>query len=272
MPPTLSSVALSTHASPRNDLAPSAITSCDLLVSPNPLPFQRGALRVIHVSSIDQLADALTKPLSCAWHLLLCDKIGLSSWNSILRIDSCSYSVTLPSPQLPALSFGSRIEMSTQTKWTDSDQSTSKSMQWLLLPDKESKKEVQYYRGRNCGYMSPEYAMHGEFYVKSDVYSFGVLVLEIITGKKNSSFYQTHGVGNLLSYAWEHWRDETPMQLLDSNLTDSYSRNEVMRCIHVGLLCVQEDPAARPAMATVVHMLNSYCLSSITSTTCIFPL
>ena len=48
--------------------------------------------------------------------------------------------------------------------------------------------------------MSPEYAMHGQFSVKSDVYSFGVLVLEIITGKKNSSFYQTDGVGDLLSY------------------------------------------------------------------------
>ena len=50
------------------------------------------------------------------------------------------------------------------------------------------------------GYMSPEYAMRGQFSVKSDVYSFGVLILEIITGKKNSSFYQTDSVGNLLSY------------------------------------------------------------------------
>ena len=48
--------------------------------------------------------------------------------------------------------------------------------------------------------MAPEYAMHGQFSVKSDVYSFGILVLEIIIGKKNSSFYQTDGVGNLLSY------------------------------------------------------------------------
>ena len=48
--------------------------------------------------------------------------------------------------------------------------------------------------------MAPEYAMQGQFSVKSDVYSFGVLVLEIITGKKNSSFYQTDSVGNLLSY------------------------------------------------------------------------
>ena len=51
------------------------------------------------------------------------------------------------------------------------------------------------------------------------------------------------------------------MQLLDSNLTDSYSRDEVLRCIHIGLLCVQEDPAARPTMAIVVNMLTSYSVS-----------
>ena len=50
------------------------------------------------------------------------------------------------------------------------------------------------------GYMSPEYAMHGEFSVKSDVYSFGVLVLEIITGKKNSNFYKEEVAKDLLSY------------------------------------------------------------------------
>ena len=38
--------------------------------------------------------------------------------------------------------------------------------------------------------MSLEYAMRGHFSMKSDVYSFGVLVLEIISGKMNSSFYQ----------------------------------------------------------------------------------
>ena len=50
------------------------------------------------------------------------------------------------------------------------------------------------------GYMSPEYAMHGEFSVKSDVYSFGVLVLEIISGKKNSDFYESEVAEDLLSY------------------------------------------------------------------------
>ncbi|KAK1556314.1 hypothetical protein Q3G72_002571 [Acer saccharum] len=75
--------------------------------------------------------------------------------------------------------------------------------------------------------------MHGKFSVKSDVFSFGVLVLESVTGKKNSNFYQTDGAEDLLSYVWKHWRDGTPTEVLDSNLTDSYSRNEVMRCIQL---------------------------------------
>ncbi|XP_030964675.1 G-type lectin S-receptor-like serine/threonine-protein kinase At1g67520 [Quercus lobata] len=39
------------------------------------------------------------------------------------------------------------------------------------------------------GYMSPEYAMEGVFSIKSDVYSFGALMLEIVCGRKNNSFY-----------------------------------------------------------------------------------
>ena len=34
-----------------------------------------------------------------------------------------------------------------------------------------------------------------------------------------------------------------------------------MRCIHIGLLCVQENVAARPTMASVVQMLNSHSSS-----------
>ncbi|CAL0312012.1 unnamed protein product [Lupinus luteus] len=41
------------------------------------------------------------------------------------------------------------------------------------------------------GYMAPEYAMEGLFSIKSDVYSFGVLLLEIISGRRNTSFRHT---------------------------------------------------------------------------------
>lgn len=48
--------------------------------------------------------------------------------------------------------------------------------------------------------MSPEYAMHGQFSVKSDVFSFGVMVLEIISGKKNSCTFESCRIDDLLSY------------------------------------------------------------------------
>ena len=42
--------------------------------------------------------------------------------------------------------------------------------------------------------------MHGQYSVKSDVFSFGVLVLEIISGQKNSSFRNGENIEDLLSY------------------------------------------------------------------------
>jgi hypothetical protein len=48
--------------------------------------------------------------------------------------------------------------------------------------------------------------------------------------------------------------------IIDSSLNNS-SRNEIMRCIHIGLLCVQDNVAKRPTMATIVLMLSSYSLS-----------
>lgn len=47
--------------------------------------------------------------------------------------------------------------------------------------------------------MSPEYAMHGQFSIKSDVYSFGVLILEIVSGQRNSASYESGNDDDLLS-------------------------------------------------------------------------
>lgn len=61
--------------------------------------------------------------------------------------------------------------------------------------------------------------------------------------------------------AWRSWREGTASNLIDPTLKTG-SRNEIMRCIHIGLLCVQENVAAnKPTMAFVIVMLNSYSLS-----------
>ncbi|KAG4124041.1 hypothetical protein ERO13_D10G015800v2 [Gossypium hirsutum] len=107
------------------------------------------------------------------------------------------------------------------------------------------------------GYMAPEYAMEGLFSVKSDVFSFGVIVLEILSGKKNSGFYQTKHAQTLLAYAWGLWKEGKELELIDHCLLESCSIPEIRRCIHVGLLCVQEDPTDRPTMSDVVVVLES---------------
>ncbi|WZZ46855.1 hypothetical protein YC2023_043114 [Brassica napus] len=108
--------------------------------------------------------------------------------------------------------------------------------------------------------MSPEYAMQGQFSMKSDVYSFGVLVLEIISGKKNSNVYQmdeTSTAGNLVNNAWRLWRNGSPLELLDPAIRRNNQSNEVTRCIHIALLCVQDNPEDRPMLSTIILMLTS---------------
>lgn len=106
------------------------------------------------------------------------------------------------------------------------------------------------------GYMAPEYAMEGLFSAKSDAYSFGVLLLEIISGKKNSGFHHQDQIQNLLSYAWQLWKDDKGEQFIDENLINDCPVHEALRWINIALLCVQEEPTARPTMSSVVFMLE----------------
>ncbi|KAL1201617.1 Cysteine-rich receptor-like protein kinase 11 [Cardamine amara subsp. amara] len=108
------------------------------------------------------------------------------------------------------------------------------------------------------GYMSPEYLMQGLFSTKSDVYSFGVLVLEIICGQNNRCFPKSDTtVENLVTYAWRLWRNGTPLELVDPTMSENILTEEVTRCIHIALLCVQEDPTDRPSLSTIMLMFTN---------------
>nr|GEU55744.1 apple-like protein [Tanacetum cinerariifolium] len=107
------------------------------------------------------------------------------------------------------------------------------------------------------GYIPPEYAVHGLFSVKSDVYSFGVLVLEIASGKKNRGYSQEEHNGTLIGHAWRLHREDKSLELVSSSLRPSCVESQVLRSIHIGLLCVQHHPDDRPTMASVVSMLGN---------------
>ncbi|XP_047310322.1 G-type lectin S-receptor-like serine/threonine-protein kinase SD1-1 [Impatiens glandulifera] len=107
------------------------------------------------------------------------------------------------------------------------------------------------------GYMSPEYAMSGHFSVKSDVFSFGVLMLEIISGKKNWGFNHPDHDLNLIGHTWKQWNEEKAFELVDKEVVEAFSEPDVIKCIQVGLLCVQQRPEDRPTMSSVVFMLSN---------------
>ncbi|KAK7257039.1 hypothetical protein RIF29_30720 [Crotalaria pallida] len=107
------------------------------------------------------------------------------------------------------------------------------------------------------GYMFPEYVMEGVFSTKSDVYSFGVLLLEIVSGRRNNSFYDAEHPLNLVGHAWELWNDGVYLQLMDPSLNDMFDPDEAERCIHVGLLCVEHHAKDRPNMSDIISMLTN---------------
>ncbi|GMN22115.1 hypothetical protein TIFTF001_047375 [Ficus carica] len=115
------------------------------------------------------------------------------------------------------------------------------------------------YRNLVSGYMALEYAFRGLFSTKSDVFGFGIMMLEIVSGKKSISFQDENNTWlTLIGHAWILLKEGCPFELIDVHLEDSnLNLQEVLRCIHVGLLCVQQCPVDRPNMPSVILMLGS---------------
>ncbi|KAL6136817.1 hypothetical protein ACLB2K_062112 [Fragaria x ananassa] len=112
------------------------------------------------------------------------------------------------------------------------------------------------------GYMSPEYARYGHFSEKSDVFSFRVLLLEIVSGRKNSSIPYSEDSPTLAQWVTENYCLEIMERRQrngsgDASVRETSQSQEALRCIEVSFLCVQEAPADRPTMATVILMLQS---------------
>ncbi|XWS59685.1 hypothetical protein CRYUN_Cryun08bG0143200 [Craigia yunnanensis] len=107
------------------------------------------------------------------------------------------------------------------------------------------------------GYLAPEYAISGRLTRKTDVYSFGVLLLEIISGQTVVNFDLEHGEHYLVQKAWEIYRANSILQLVDPVVGMNYPEEEAIRFIKVGLLCVQETARLRPEMSTALKMLTN---------------
>ncbi|BAF21805.2 Os07g0540500 [Oryza sativa Japonica Group] len=124
------------------------------------------------------------------------------------------------------------------------------------------------------GYMSPEYVMRGQYSTKSDVFSFGVLIIEIVTGQRNNRpylFEQNEDIISTVSIpassystmwyylrlqVWRRWSDGTVAKMIDHSLGKNYPEAEVLKCINIGLLCLQENPVSKTFLQSYVNSLE----------------
>ncbi|BAT01961.1 Os07g0540500 [Oryza sativa Japonica Group] len=95
--------------------------------------------------------------------------------------------------------------------------------------------------------------MRGQYSTKSDVFSFGVLIIEIVTGQRNNRPYLFEQNEDIISTVWRRWSDGTVAKMIDHSLGKNYPEAEVLKCINIGLLCLQENPVNRPTMADIME-------------------
>ncbi|EEE68222.1 hypothetical protein OsJ_26394 [Oryza sativa Japonica Group] len=105
------------------------------------------------------------------------------------------------------------------------------------------------------GYLAPEYAMRRHLTEKVDVYAFGVVALETVAGRSNTNNSIEESKIYLLEWAWDLYEKEQAQRIVDPRLED-FNKDEVLRVIHVALLCTQGSPNQRPPMSRVMAVLT----------------
>ncbi|KAI7731726.1 hypothetical protein M8C21_025259, partial [Ambrosia artemisiifolia] len=75
---------------------------------------------------------------------------------------------------------------------------------------------------------------------------------------KRLSQSSVQGMQEFRNEVWDLWKQEKPLLAVDSSLGDTFNAQEVLLCIHVGILCVQELAVDRPTMTDVASMLSNH--------------
>jgi hypothetical protein len=109
------------------------------------------------------------------------------------------------------------------------------------------------------GYLAPEWISGGAITTKVDVYSYGMLLLEILSGRKNShrectttgdddTYFPVQVASKLLL--------GDIVSLVDHKLHGDVNPNEAERVCKVACWCIQDNELNRPTMGEVVQVLE----------------
>lgn len=108
------------------------------------------------------------------------------------------------------------------------------------------------------GYLAPEWLTSSAISDKIDVYSYGMVLLEIVSGRNNFSAEINSPPGPIYFplFALEMHEQRKYLELADARVEGRVTSEEVEKLVRIALCCVHEEPALRPAMASVVGMLE----------------
>ncbi|XP_069148228.1 probable serine/threonine-protein kinase PBL7 isoform X2 [Solanum lycopersicum] len=118
--------------------------------------------------------------------------------------------------------------------------------------------ESQHSSGNNVvgtfGYMAPEYAASGKFSTKTDVYAFGVVLLQLITGLKNTDNCLEDK--SLVEWAMPLLEQKNYPRLIDKSIVDSHDFHQLFWMVELAAKCLEKDPDKRNTMEWVVKILS----------------
>ncbi|KAL1213226.1 Cysteine-rich receptor-like protein kinase 45 [Cardamine amara subsp. amara] len=126
-----------------------------------------------------------------------------------------------------------------------------------MMQQGENEAETTIIAG-TIGYLDPEYMRSGRVSIKSDVYAFGVTILTIISRRKAWSVGEDAG---LVAYVMRLWDRGEAINVIHEVMRaeereDSIS--EILRYIHIALLCIDENAETRPSLDKVLHWFGCF--------------
>uniref|UniRef100_A0A0E0KYY5 Receptor-like serine/threonine-protein kinase n=1 Tax=Oryza punctata TaxID=4537 RepID=A0A0E0KYY5_ORYPU len=115
------------------------------------------------------------------------------------------------------------------------------------------------FRG-TVGYLAPEWISGVAITPKVDVYSFGMVLLEILSGRRNSHKVHTDDNSDQVAFfpvqAISKLHEGDVRSLVDPQLNGDFSLVEAERLCKVACWCIQDNEVDRPAMSEVVRVLE----------------
>ncbi|KAL6897787.1 hypothetical protein ACP4OV_006746 [Aristida adscensionis] len=115
------------------------------------------------------------------------------------------------------------------------------------------------FRG-TAGYLAPEWLSGVAITPKVDVYGFGMVLLEIMSGRRNSpEVYTTSSSYNVAYFpvqAISKLHEGDVQSLVDPRLRDDFNSEEVERVCKIACWCIQDSEVDRPTMGEVVRALE----------------